>query len=176
MTVDRRSMYRIIMLMACLWASATTGCGKPGFVGLRPDNPPIVRKGFSLFANYVEVDTLTPTFRWQPLAIEPESQSSQHPPIRIEKVTYELRIWRTVPDGYGKLVYAREDLTTTEHKLERPLAPGTRYLWSVRAHFHIDSRCRTTEWTLAGYLLRSETVPNGSCLRFKTPSEIKRLN
>jgi hypothetical protein len=71
----------------------------------------------------------------------------------------------------GKLAYMREQLTATDHRLEQPLDPGTRYYWSVRGHFEIDGQARTTEWTLAGFLLRSDSVPNESCLRFKTPEK-----
>jgi hypothetical protein len=70
-----------------------------------------------------------------------------------------------------KLVYQREKLTATEHRAEQPLDPGSRYYWRVRVHFEIDGVDRTTEWALAGYLLRSEAVPNDSCLRFKTPEQ-----
>jgi hypothetical protein len=122
----------------------------------------------SLQTDFVEVDTLTPTFRWQPLAIRIDSPADQEP-ARIENITYEIRIWRTVSSDAGKLVYQRSRLTATEHHVEHALDYGTRYLWSVRAHFAIDGKNRTTEWTLAGYLLRSDSVPNDSCLRFKTP-------
>lgn len=88
---------------------------------------------------------------------------------RIGEVTYELRIWKTTTEESGKLVYAREGLKVTHHTLEKPLEPGTKYLWSVRAGFTIDGRSQVIEWGLAGYLLRDQTVPNDSCFRFKTP-------
>ena len=154
--------------LACLWAVIIAGCGKPSIVGLHPDEPPATKKGMSLQTDFVEIDTLKPTFRWHPLAIGtdlPEDQGS----ARIDRITYEIRIWRTVSSDAGKLVYQRTQLTTTAHQLEQALDYGTRYYWSVRAHFDIDGKNRTTEWTLAGYLLRSDSVPNESCLRFKTP-------
>lgn len=150
-------------------AGSITGCGKPGMVGVYPEYPPVVRKVFSLFPDFVKVDTLMPTFRWQPLTIAPIDQSTQQETGRIENITYEIRIWRTVSTDTDKLVYARDQLTATEHRLEKPLEPGTQYLWSVRAHFEIDGRNRMTEWTMVGYLLRNEPVPNDSCLRFRTP-------
>jgi hypothetical protein len=61
------------ILSACLWAVIVAGCGKPAVVGLHPDNPPVTRKGLSLLTDFVEVDTLTPTFRWQPLTIKSRS-------------------------------------------------------------------------------------------------------
>jgi hypothetical protein len=162
----------LAILSVCLWAVIVSGCGKPAVVGLHPDHPPVTRKGVSLLTNFVEVDTLTPTFRWQPLTIRVDPSSDQEP-ARIENITYEIRIWRTVSSGSGKLAYMREQLTATDHRLEQPLDPGTRYYWSVRAHFEIDGQTRTTEWALAGFLLRSDSVPNESCLRFKTPRKTR---
>ena len=137
-------------------------------MGLYPDNPPLAKKGLSLQTDFVEIDTLQPTFRWHPLAIGtdlPEAQAS----ARIDNITYEIRIWRTVSSDLGKLVYQRKQLTSTEHQLEQALDYATRYYWSVRAHFDIDGKNRNDGMDLAGYLLRSDSVPNDSCLRFKTP-------
>lgn len=150
-------------------AGVVTGCGKPAMIGLRPDYPPVERKWYALLAEFVEVDSLTPTFRWQPLDRAIMDPSAPGKSAAIESVTYEIRIWRTVTGKAGKLVYAKSQLTATRHLLEQPLDPGTRYYWSVRAHVAVNGRPRVTEWALAGYLLRSEAVPNESCLRFKTP-------
>lgn len=160
----------VVILSVCLWAVIVAGCGKPAVVGLHPDHPPVARKGLSLLTDFVEVDTLTPTFRWQPLTVSVDPSSGQEP-ARVDNITYEIRIWRTVSSDGGKLVYKRGQLTATEHRLEQPLDPGTRYYWSVRGHFDIEGQNRTTEWTMAGYLLRSDSVPNESCLRFKTPEK-----
>jgi hypothetical protein len=157
--------------MVCLWAGTQAGCGKPAMVGLRPDYPPVERKWYSLHAEFVEVDTVTPTFRWQPFHIVIVDPSTPAEDAHVDNVTYEIRIWQTVTGNNGKLVYTRKQLNAAEHRMEQPLNPGTRYYWSVRAHFEINGLHRITEWTLAGYLLRSETVPNDSCLRFMTPLE-----
>ena len=154
--------------LACFWAVSLVGCGRASVVGLYPDNPPVAKKGLSLQTDFVQVDALKPTFRWHPLAIGTESPEDRDS-ARIDNITYELRIWRTVSSDECKLVYQRQKLTTTEHRLKHALEYGTRYYWSVRAHFDVDGKARTTEWTLAGYLLRSDSVPNDSCLRFKTP-------
>jgi hypothetical protein len=89
--------------------------------------------------------------------------------VKIENIIYELRVWNTTAGRSGKLIYARKDLTQTVHRLQRPLEPGSRYLWSVRAHFLLNGRPRAIEWSMAGYALRNEAVPNESCLRFQTP-------
>lgn len=166
--ISRCSVCIFAGLLSCLWAVILVGCGKPSTVGLYPDNPPVTRKGVSLRTDFVQVDTLQPTFRWHPLAIRTNPVSDKES-ARIDNITYEIRIWRTVSSETGKLVYQRRQLTTTQHQLEQTLDYGTRYYWSVRAHFDVDGKPRTTEWTLAGYLLRSDSVPNDSCLRFKTP-------
>lgn len=166
----RLSAWRPFLLVLSVVAGAVTGCGKPAMVGLRPDYPPVERKWHALLAEFVEVDSLTPTFRWQPLDRVIMDPSVPCENASTESVTYEIRIWRTVTRGAGKLVYAKSQLTAPEHRLERPLDPGTRYYWSVRAHLAINGRLRVTEWALAGYLLRGEAVPNDSCLRFTTPA------
>ena len=157
------------LLVLNVVAGVITGCGKPAMIGLRPDYPPVERKWYALLAEFVEVDSLTPTFRWQPLDRAIMDPSVPGKGAAIESVTYEIRIWRTVTRKAGKLVYAKSQLTATQHRLEQPLDPGTRHYWSVRAHVEVNGRPRVTEWSLAGYLLRSEAVPNESCLRFKTP-------
>lgn len=162
--------WRIIPVLSLILATLSVmGCGRPTTVGLHPLYPPVVRKGYSLMADFVAVETLTPTFRWQALAIPPTDASTPAVYPRIDPVTYEIRIWRTTVGERGKLVVRRDGLTATDHRVAQPLEPDTRYLWSVRAHFMIDGRRRTTEWSLAGYLLRNEAVPNDACLRFKTP-------
>jgi len=155
-----------ILVGLCL--AGLTGCGKPSVVGLHPEYPPVVRKSFTLYADFVIVNTLMPMFRWQPLEMTRADPPTEKENGRIENVTYELRIWRTVPTESGRLVYVRSNLTSPVHRLETPLKPGTRYLWSIRAHFEIDGRSRLTEWTMAGYVFRNESVPNDSCLRFQT--------
>ena len=162
------------LLAACLWAVVPAGCGKTAVVGLYPEYPPVTRKALSLETEFVAVDTLTPTFRWQPLAVGAASSDGRGT-AQIDDITYEIRIWRTVSGRDGKLAYRREHLTACEHRLAAPLDPGRRYYWSVRAHFQIEGHSRTTEWTLAGNMLRNEPVPNDACLRFKTPERPARV-
>lgn len=157
-----------VIFLICLWAVIIAGCGKPAVVGLYPETPPVMRKGFTLLTEFVEVDTLTPIFRWRPLTIQAD-HLTETGAARIENITYEIRIWRVIGGEGGKLIYQREKLNRTEHRLEQPLDPDTRYYWSVRANFEVNGQSRTTEWTLAGYLLRNEAVPNDSCPPFKTP-------
>jgi hypothetical protein len=162
-------IFTFVLLVSVLVA----GCKGTPIVGLHPEYPPVEIKTFALYSEFVVVDSLQPTFRWQPLTISLEKRSRENAEAfgRIENVTYEIRIWRTTAGRSGKMVYARKGLTAVYHRLEMPLDPGTRYLWSVRAHFNLNDRPRTIEWAMAGYALRNEAVPNESCLRFKTPEK-----
>ena len=169
--LNRVPVWMIGLVMAGVLAAGATGCGKPALVGLIPEYPVVRKKWYSLVTEFVEVDSLAPTFRWQPFDIALVSPLHPMEPVHVDHVRYEMRIWQTVTNSTGKLVYLQDRLAATEHRIPRSLRPGTRYYWSVRAHFEVNGERRMTEWTLAGYLLRSETVPNESCLRFQTPLE-----
>ena len=160
-----------VWILALLVIVFQTGCSGASLVGLVPEYPPVKIKMFSLYSEYVEVDSLQPELRWQPLRLSPEAFATDDNAsmVKIENIIYELRVWNTTAGRSGKLVYARKDLTQTVHRLERPLEPGSRYLWSIRAHFLLDGRPRAIEWSMAGYAHRNEAVPNESCLRFQTP-------
>jgi hypothetical protein len=164
-------IFRMGVIFSIFLLMLLSGCQGTTVVGLRPEYPPVEIKAFSLYGEFVEVDSLQPTFRWQafPLSVKKEATEKATRNGEIEHVTYEIRIWRTTTDATGKLQYARSGLTGVHHRLETPLKPGTRYFWSVRAHFIVNGHPRTIEWSMAGYALRNETVPNESCLRFRTP-------
>jgi hypothetical protein len=134
-------------------------------VGLRPVYPPLEKKAFALYAEAVEVDSFQPVFRWQPLSGADERLAG-----KVHHLTYELRVWKTIPGQLGQLVYARTGLESPDHELTEALEPSRNYLWSVRAHFVINDRLRVSEWGLAGLPLRNEAVPNQSCFRFRTPA------
>jgi len=170
-TLNRLPAWLLWLIVAGVLAAAATGCGKPALVGLIPEYPVVRKQWYSLVTEFVEVDSLTPTFRWQPLDITLVAPLHPMERVQVDHVSYEIRIWQTVIKNTGKLVYVQDRLAATEHRITRPLSPGTRYYWSVRAHFEVNGERRMTEWTLAGYLLRSETVPNESCLRFQAPLE-----
>ena len=96
--------------------------------GLRPRAP--------LFTT----DSPRPSLRW-------ESFPTDDVPLeirdRVREVVYDLRL----RDPQGSLIEAREGLPAPEHILERDLAPGMEYRWTVRARFTIDGRPRETQWT-----------------------------
>ena len=141
----------------------SAGCGI-AVVGLKPKYPRLEKKIFAIYPDFVEVDSLQPSFHWQPFPRPKDSFAG-----KVQDVTYEFRIWRMTFGESGKIRYARSGLTSPYHKLEEPLEPSSKYFWSVRAHFLIDGHMRVTEWGLAGIPLRDEAVPNQSCFRFQTP-------
>ena len=160
---------RISIVCLLVWATVL-GCSQVSVVGLQPEYPPVKKSGLTLFSDYVQLKTLQPTFQWQPFPRNKDTRLLEAQKTgRLTDVTYELRIWKTTPDPPGKLVYSRKGIPNASHAITETLRPSTRYLWSVRAHFSMDGHPRVTEWSLAGYALRRETVPNLSCFRFKTP-------
>jgi len=60
----------------------SAGCGI-AVVGLHPEYPPLEKKTFAIYPNFVGVDSLQPTFRWQPFP-RPED----HLAAKVQNVTY----------------------------------------------------------------------------------------
>ena len=152
---------RISILLAL---AILSGCGGVTAVGLHPVYPPLEKKAFATHCEFVEVDSLQPTLKWQPFP-RPSDDFAD----KVQDVTYELRVWTKIQGPSGKLRYSREGLKLPSYKLEEPLEASIQYLWSVRARFMIDGDMRVTEWGMAGLPLRNEAIPNLSCFRFKTP-------
>ena len=166
---SKRLRIGVLGLLSTLLAA---GCAGTPTAGLQPEYPPVRTGFFALWSDYVEVDSLRPTFRWQSFPRRQDLAADKSEMLKsVDDVTYELRIWDADPSGVGELVYAREGIAVPEYRLEEALVPATEYQWSVRAHFRIDGRPATIGWGLAGLLLQAETVPNPSCFRFKTPEE-----
>lgn len=102
-------MMRAILGLAVL-VLALAGCTT--YHGLRPINP----------ENTDKTTQVRPVFQW-----EPASESG----VKYDLVIYELIRRDRVPTA-GEMVYSREGLQQTEHKIETDLTPGKEYLWSVR--------------------------------------------
>ncbi|MFQ5658186.1 MAG: hypothetical protein ACE5G5_11635 [Candidatus Methylomirabilales bacterium] len=117
---------------------------------------------------------MQPTFRWESF---PRPQDYEADKVgllrRIQNVTYDLKIWRAEDDYPVEEVYSREGLPEPLHKIEEPLEPSTKYLWSIRARFEIEGHFRVTEWGIwVSYRAqRLPRVPNPFYYRFKTPPE-----
>jgi len=165
------------VLLSVIIVAFTAGCGGIPVVGLHPEYPPVGKSPLALYSDFVMVDSLQPTFRWEPFPRREDLDADEEGVFRrIKAVAYELRIWKTTTGTSGPLVYTREGLKVPNHQLEEPLEPSAQYLWTVRARFTlIDGRLNFIEWGLAGNLLRGQTVPNPSCFRFKTPGQVPNI-
>lgn len=137
--------------------------------GLQAEYPPKERSLVSLFGEFVEADSLTPTLRWQTVGqVLMEGNERNIDKDALTDITYELRIWKTETGYAGRRVYSRKGIKTPYHALEESLEENSRYLWSVRAHFMVNGKPRVSEWGMAGFLLQDEPVPDPACFRFKT--------
>jgi len=127
----------IVMILGLLFIA---GCTVPIYRGgIEPVYPGVRTVG----KTYETVDTLTPTFRWKSRA--PSGS------------TYDFAIWdggkTTVAGLYayevtkGPAVYYKEALDKTEHTIEIPLGPDSRYFWSVR----IRSNGKASGWAYYDY-------------------------
>jgi hypothetical protein len=150
-----------------------TGCGTPVYVsGLKPQYPKFVTGHGGI--GYYEVVSLRPFFRWESF---PRSQDLKRDKdgllSRIDKVTYDLKIWRAQDDyDYpAELVYSRQQIPVSAHVMKESLEPSTKYFWTVRARFEIDGQTRVTEWGVGWHGRRLPVIPNLLYYRFKTPPE-----
>lgn len=94
-----------------------------------------------------QVESRRPLLRWQAFPRASDRAAAPDEMERVTRVRYALRVTRDTPSGSPALIYARADLERPEHRLEKSLAPGATYDWSVRAHFELDGRPRHTEWS-----------------------------
>lgn len=165
------------------FAIALSGCATQATtVGLKPIYPETVKRKDWLDPSreervFMKIDTLEPTFRWEPFPRKKDSESKdpevQKALRRIKDITYDLEIFRA-ENGYpAKLIYSKEGITGSFHKIETPLEPCTKYYWSVRARFNLDGRTRVTGWSvgLLGIALSwfSPYAPNPYFYWFQTP-------
>ena len=104
------------------------------FTGLAPVYPPmLVSTTWDGTTNLVPlVLSLQPTLRWEA--------------SKGDTVTYDLMLWRAAERNLGDLVYSRERLTESYHRVEIPLDTKTRYFWTIRARFSANGKTKVTEW------------------------------
>lgn len=82
---------------------------------------------------------------WPPAVVKSLQPKLQWEPSKQLDATYDLIIYEEDPSkrtlflfsrenfqNIGETVYYREGLKETEHRVEDPLKPGTRYYWTVR--------------------------------------------
>ena len=162
--------FRMAVLVLCCLAVAA--CSHEATVyGLRPLSPPArVADGKMVVA---EVNSLQPALVWTAQPVPGEMARDLLPPL-TGPVTYDLRLWREAGPGQQPvLVYERTGLAGPAHRIERPLEPDTRYLWTVRAAFATDAGPRVTVWSrplVPGVLPRPNVVPEVGRFIFRTPA------
>ncbi len=160
------------VLLAVLLVAGCEGSVVAVF-GLQPLDPPAVRGA-------AEVDSLQPTFRWQPFnPDEAFGEDVQETRERIHNITYEFKIWAGNNGRPGALIYQRRGLAVPFHSLEQPLSAMSEYFWSVRARFELGGKTRVTEWSVRLVTVspkntrRSPIVPNPAFLHFETPEGVE---
>jgi hypothetical protein len=112
--------------------------------GLAPDEAYIAP-----WFEWVEVEGVRPTLRWQSFPRASDSAAQPSEMARVKRVRYDLIVARERDSAPGDVVYRRTGLPRTEHRLEEPLERMTRYFWTVRARFELDGRMQLTEWSAA---------------------------
>jgi len=155
-------------------------CAPGAVVGLRPEYPPTGQLFRDAGYDFVAVDSLQPTFRWESFPREQDLAADKAGIFgQVTAVAYDLQIWRA---GYtfqypAERVYAKQGLTETSHRIEQPLASATRYSWTVRARFLVNGEPRVTEWSMYEWedarLRRpfEDLFPSPRYFRFITPAQ-----
>jgi len=119
---------------------------------------------------WTKINSLQPTLRWQSFPRQADVAAAPAEMARVTDVTYELVIAREQALAPAEVAYRRDGLPRPEHRLETPLAPKTRYFWTVRARFKLDGATRVTGWGSTHYVARdSMTSPSRFSYRFRTP-------
>ena len=139
-------------------------CARPLEVaGLRPLSP----EPYNLAP---KLQSLQPALRWESFPRPTDLDADRGGWVsRVRHVTYDLRIWRARGSGDrqapGVLVYARDALPASEHKVETSLDRKSWYFWTVRARFRLNGRTRVTEWSRVD-TPDSPRVPDSRYFRF----------
>lgn len=168
-------------------ATASTACSmRAPISGFEPIEPP---QHFNAYNNSLEVplvSSIQPVLSWKPFpgtneayGLSPKSPFVDVDPTKVEKVTYQLRIWDVENNVPTEVIYDRSEIEGTSHRLDVPLDYGKVYFWSVRAEFVYERKARLTEWSISSlphYVRTARSVaqeggviPPRNYYRFKTP-------
>jgi hypothetical protein len=119
---------------------------------------------------WVSVDGLNPLMEWQAFPRPGDIRVAPEEMQRIKNIRYDLVIARENNHVPGEVVYRREGLTSSKHRVEVSLDSGTRYFWTVRARFELDGRERVSEWSTTSFQsIGRLTAPSMASYRFRTP-------
>jgi hypothetical protein len=118
-----------------------------------------------------ELDARHPVLRWarfpHPRGEDPAARGAAGD---ARRVTYDVRVWRAETGYPVELVYEREALPETSHRIEQALSPSTDYLWTVRARFEVDGQPRRSDWAVT-HAPRLPLLPHPFYHRFRTPPD-----
>jgi hypothetical protein len=139
--------------------------------GLAPIYPDMWQLGgpVDVRISWPAVKDLQPTLRWQGFPRNFDVETSPEEMSRVKNVRYDLVIAQERNLAAAETVYRREGLSEAVHTVEKPLSPGTRYFWTVRARFELDGRQRVTDWGQWFVASGKATAPSQWSYRFKTP-------
>lgn len=147
----------LAVCIACL-LSGCTSLGEPS--GIKPVSPPY---WYSLYTGVPEVDSLTPTLKWEPL----ETKNLE---ANITDIRYDVYIF--TDSGFlfheERIEYHKENIVETSLMVETPLQPGKRYFWRIRANFKQNGHEVTGDWNS-----RSDFRSGVSPYFFDTPKKSK---
>lgn len=167
---------------------ATSCSMKAPVFGLKPEYPENRIDTDNIV--FVKVDFLQPTLRWESFPRPQDLIEDKEGMLYLmSNVTYDLNIWRAEGDYPYAKIYSKQGLREPYYQLEEPLEPCSKYFWTIRARFEIDSKVRVTEWGISkrggppmiyhhmdiginsplALGRRSPIVPNPALYRFKTP-------
>jgi hypothetical protein len=114
--------------------------------------------------NPTKVENLQPTLKWK----SPTQADVTYDIIIFEGITTDHR--QGTKRAVGKMVYYRERIKETYHKVEDPLEPDKEYYWSVR----VREGDKVTEWSRYDYFLYGVVAyvkGNNLWFMFKTPKK-----
>lgn len=156
--------------LAWVLAAVLGGCVSSSPIGPGGLQPEVEKKLFSLWPEFTPVDSTTPRLAWETFPDYLDTRGIAWPEgMEPDTVRYELMVWETVTGESGTLVYHVDGIAEPEHRIDRPLKPGTRYLWSVRASFTAGGQRRFSPWAQWSNILSMRTPPGPACYRFVTP-------
>ena len=120
---------------------------------------------------FVEIDSLKPTLKWEAFSKGKDKEGRLN---RISEASYDLKVWHVEDKIPVELIYFRQGLVSSSHKLEQSLEPGNKYCWTIRARFKVNGQPRATSWARSGLCdLWGLAIPviHDQYFRFKTPPE-----
>lgn len=111
-----------------------------------------------------------PTLRWEAFPRAGDRAAAPAAMARVRDVRYDVVVARERHGAPDAIVFERHGVAAAELRVEPPLAPATRYFWSVRPRFELDGRERIGEWSRLGDAPDTAlAAPTRASFRFRTP-------